>query len=204
MDQYNTIFADPKKWLEEGWVDYLSPQLYWPIESEGQPFVPLLTWWTEQNRQGRHIWPGLYTGKYSRDQIRRQVEASRSVLGATAGHIHFSQKTFNKDRGTTFVQTIYQDAALAPESSWMRLAAPVALKARAKPVDPDTLEVLVDGESLAGSRQWVAQYLKDGEWGYKIVPSSETSARIPRADRVFVFGVNRVGKAGRRTPVGPG
>jgi len=29
LDQYRDLYADPVKWMKEGWVDYLSPQLYW-------------------------------------------------------------------------------------------------------------------------------------------------------------------------------
>src|SRR5207248_8720429 len=29
LDQYRDLYADPVKWLRKGWVDYLSPQLYW-------------------------------------------------------------------------------------------------------------------------------------------------------------------------------
>ncbi|MBN1900231.1 family 10 glycosylhydrolase [Candidatus Sumerlaeota bacterium] len=201
MDQYNTIYADPKKWLEEGWVDYLAPQLYWPIESKGQPFIPLLSWWREQNVKGRHIWPGLYTGKYSRDQIRRQVLESRKILGDTAGHIHFSQKTFRKDRGTTFVQTIYERPALVPEANWMRSRTPDEPKATVKSIGSDKVKIIVQPDSLINARQWVVQYLKDGEWDYRILPASVESVEIPTPDRAFVFSVNRLGASSRKTPL---
>ncbi len=29
LDQYRDLYADPVKWIRQGWVDYLSPQLYW-------------------------------------------------------------------------------------------------------------------------------------------------------------------------------
>ncbi len=46
MDQYEEIYADPKLWIEKKWVDYLAPQLYWPIDSKNTPFETLLTWWS--------------------------------------------------------------------------------------------------------------------------------------------------------------
>ena len=33
VDQYETLFADPRLWLRQGWLDYLAPQLYWRIAS---------------------------------------------------------------------------------------------------------------------------------------------------------------------------
>jgi len=32
FDQFGDLFADPKLWLEQGWVDYLAPQLYWRVD----------------------------------------------------------------------------------------------------------------------------------------------------------------------------
>ena len=40
FDQYEVLYADAVKWLEEGWCDYYTPQLYWPIE--GDQSYPLL------------------------------------------------------------------------------------------------------------------------------------------------------------------
>src|SRR5262249_33126112 len=59
LDSYATICADSRKWLEQGWVDYLALQLYWSIAAPQQSFPALLDWWLQQNVRGRHVWPGL-------------------------------------------------------------------------------------------------------------------------------------------------
>src|SRR4029079_9104817 len=59
LDAYASIYADSRKWLQQGWVDYLAPQLYWSIASTGQSYPALLDWWIAQSTQGRHVWPGL-------------------------------------------------------------------------------------------------------------------------------------------------
>ncbi len=43
--QYNGIFADPCAWIIDGYIDYISPQLYWPSYHESAPFNPLCEWW---------------------------------------------------------------------------------------------------------------------------------------------------------------
>src|SRR5262249_3700619 len=65
LDAYAELYADSRKWLMNGWVDYLAPQLYWPIEPPDQSFPVLLKWWTEQNPKGRHVWAGLDSTKAS-------------------------------------------------------------------------------------------------------------------------------------------
>ena len=54
FSQYDKLHADVERWLENGWLDYLAPQLYWPIDREGQAFPVLLDYWLAQNRAGRH------------------------------------------------------------------------------------------------------------------------------------------------------
>ena len=58
LDAFTEIYADARKWLREGWVDYFVPQLYWRISAPAQSYPELLRWWVEQNEKGRHIWAG--------------------------------------------------------------------------------------------------------------------------------------------------
>lgn len=43
--QYNGIFADPCAWIIDGYIDYISPQLYWIRDHQSAPFDPLCEWW---------------------------------------------------------------------------------------------------------------------------------------------------------------
>jgi uncharacterized lipoprotein YddW (UPF0748 family) len=61
FSQYDKLYADVERWLENGWLDYLAPQLYWQIERPGLQFPQLLDYWVGQNTAGRHVWPGLFT-----------------------------------------------------------------------------------------------------------------------------------------------
>jgi len=61
FSQYDRLYADVERWLAEGWLDYLAPQLYWPIDQRPQAFDVLLDYWLAQNRRQRHVWPGLFT-----------------------------------------------------------------------------------------------------------------------------------------------
>ena len=63
FSQYDKLYADAERWLENGWLDYWAPQLYWPINREGQQFPVLLDYWLAANTQQRHVWPGLFTSK---------------------------------------------------------------------------------------------------------------------------------------------
>lgn len=55
-NMYAEIYCDPVAWLEEGTVDYISPQLYWTTYSS-YPYGKLAAWWSDiSNRFGKHFY----------------------------------------------------------------------------------------------------------------------------------------------------
>jgi uncharacterized lipoprotein YddW (UPF0748 family) len=127
FDQYDKLYADAKLWLNKGWVDYFTPQLYWPIAQERQSFPKLLGWWAEQNTKGRHLWPGLATYRaaseakgWSTGEIAEQIRLIREAGGAP-GAIHFSAKPILENRGgiADELKKVYAAPARVPDSPWL-------------------------------------------------------------------------------------
>ncbi len=125
-DQYEMLYADPRLWLNRGWVDYLAPQLYWNIRQERQSYPRLLAWWVSENTRNRHIWPGLATWKITENnwpasEIVDQIEIARRTRGA-GGHIHFRYQWLLHDRNGisgTLRANAYTGPALVPASPWL-------------------------------------------------------------------------------------
>ena len=46
---YKTLFADVKKWAEEGWMDVVIPQLYQEVGNPYNDFQNRLAWWSQYN-----------------------------------------------------------------------------------------------------------------------------------------------------------
>lgn len=58
LQHYVSLFADTRKWLQEGWIDYLAPQVYWYIGQRGADYSVVVPWWNN-NAYGRHIYIGM-------------------------------------------------------------------------------------------------------------------------------------------------
>ena len=58
LEHYTTLYADSKKWLQQGWVDYIAPQVYWYIGQPGANYAAIVPWWNNQ-ANGRHIYIGM-------------------------------------------------------------------------------------------------------------------------------------------------
>lgn len=125
LDAYEVLSCDAVKWMNEGWVDYLAPQLYWPTTSTGQPFVPLLNWWGNGARQGRHVFPGhglyrLGNAGWDAAEVRAQINATRSTVQrdkGVGGGIHFREAMIRQNVSGVadlFRNELYVTKALLP------------------------------------------------------------------------------------------
>ena len=56
---YFTQYADTRKWVREGWIDYIVPQLYWSFAHKKAPYAALADWWADTVK-GTNT--ALYTG----------------------------------------------------------------------------------------------------------------------------------------------
>lgn len=203
FDQYDRLYADALRWLQEGWVDYLSPQLYWPIRSDGQSFPILLDWWSRQNDQQRHLWPGLYTSRlflkgdnhWQTREIIEQVRLTQAMAGST-GEIHFSMKALVRNSGE-IVDALrdgpYAEAAVIPESPWL---AGGTAPPRTPKAERDDLTVTMQGDS-SPPWQWLIQVKTQGEWSTHVLPGRKTSHRLPKAESPGVVVVRAVDRLGR-------
>ncbi|HSK20681.1 MAG TPA: family 10 glycosylhydrolase [Longimicrobiales bacterium] len=106
FDAYESIFADARKWVMDGDLDYLVPQLYWPIARTDVSFPVLLDWWVQQNPRGRGMYAGLIPGNvnldtggragWAPDEIIGQIYITRGRPGAE-GHVHFRMGSLMPD-----------------------------------------------------------------------------------------------------------
>lgn len=106
LDAYEQLGADARKWLAQGWVDYLVPQLYWSDQPRKQSFSVLLAWWRQQG--DRPVWPGIASARIGStedpgrkaDEILKQVGLSRSIgEPRSAGQVHWHMSALMDNRG---------------------------------------------------------------------------------------------------------
>lgn len=57
LENFDSLYADVLFWVENGWVDYVIPQLYWAIEHPAASYKILADWWND-NINNRHLFIG--------------------------------------------------------------------------------------------------------------------------------------------------
>ncbi|NLD61076.1 family 10 glycosylhydrolase [Candidatus Sumerlaeota bacterium] len=103
MSQYDELYADPLLWMQQGWCDYISPQLYWAIDSK-QPFETLLKWWAANKKNSRvKLVPGIgayriVDSKWPVQEVMNQIKICKKTRGCD-GYCIFSMKTIMNNSG---------------------------------------------------------------------------------------------------------
>jgi uncharacterized lipoprotein YddW (UPF0748 family) len=127
---YYETFADSRKWIKEGWLDYINPQLYWPLNDRFAAFNKLVDWWSD-NTYNRHLYIGMAAYRLNErrrgskfkdpaampDEIKYLRENPR-----VQGSVYFSAKSLvNNPLGFTdsLKTNYYKYPALPPEMLWL-------------------------------------------------------------------------------------
>lgn len=207
FDQYEQLYADAALWLNEGWCDYFTPQLYWPISQTPQSFPVLLDYWKTENLQHRHVWPGLFTSRvgdqgrpFPPNEIPAQIEVTRGRSGQS-GHVHFSMKALMQNREGLADQLrdgLYTTAALVPASSWLDTTPPAQPTAAISPSDPSEL-ILSAGDDEPVWQFAVWSQKADMSWHFRVLPGHVRSLTIePETRRIVMTAVDRCGNESSR------
>ena len=201
LDAYATIYADSRKWLEQGWVDYLAPQLYWSITATQQSFPALLDWWLQQNSRGRHVWPGLAAYRvadgtasaFSTAEIPSQVGLTRARSGGSGHLLYNTTSTLTRNGGAVAasLSVLYQTRAVPPAYPWLDAAPPPA---PAITVANGVVSVTPGaGES---ARWWALRVRTNDVWSTRLVFGTERSIALGAdASRVIVNAIDAAGNA---------
>ncbi|MDQ0963032.1 uncharacterized lipoprotein YddW (UPF0748 family) [Streptomyces sp. B4I13] len=108
LQSYDDIHADTRKWVREGWIDYVVPQLYWNIGLSAADYAELVPWWAEVAKGSRtrlYIGEALYRAGDPTQPAAWQDPAELSDhldLAArhpeVRGHVFFAAKDVRTDR----------------------------------------------------------------------------------------------------------
>jgi uncharacterized lipoprotein YddW (UPF0748 family) len=205
LDQYSELYADAKLWLNEGWCDYFTPQLYWPIAQEKQSYPKLLAWWANENTKGRQLWPGNYTSRvtgkdkgWPASEVVDQIKATRKQPGA-AGNVHFSMKPLLQNTGgiADALRDIYTESALPPAIPWDNSRAPAPPRVQRAEKNGQATFTLQPGDK-SPIRWYLARTRANTGWLTRLIAGDadfNATLTIPRTRaETHVTAINRFGQ----------
>lgn len=190
---YDDLYADIRLWLQQGWIDYVAPQLYWQIGHKLADYTALLDWWGH-NTYGRQFYVGhaLYRAMepawQNPNELPRQIQMLRANPNVN-GSVYFSSKNFipNYHGWTDSLRNVYyRTPAIIPPMKWIDSVPPP------RPI-LDQSKVSFDGTKLkvgfrnpsADVRNYAFYYStennidpKDVRFLYAIVPAAAINGAV--------------------------
>ncbi|WP_192820947.1 glycoside hydrolase family 10 protein [Rufibacter sp. LB8] len=209
LDQYDKLYADAKLWLNKGWIDYFSPQLYWKINQIQQSYPVLLGWWQGENTLQRHLWPGISVGRDSTarnvQEITSQIMIARGMLPQSQGVVHWSISSLTKNppMAKALLAGPYKTDALVPASPWLDKTPPASPTISSQ-VQGDSVQVSWSTQEPTDAFKWVVYSQYGNRWTYQVLTRKDTSLVLRRSfkapdgtqiplSKVAVSAIDRVG-----------
>ena len=206
FDPHDKLYADARLWIREGWVDYFTPQLYWPIRSTGQSYPVLLDWWSDQNPYARHLWPGNYTSRvkvgdgegWESREVVEQVRLTQAFKAAS-GNIHFSIKALSKNYDNVadaLRAGPYAQPAVIPATPWLDTDA-------SPPATPTTQRSQGQLRISAGDERpvwlWAIQSKSVQGWRTHLLPGEKTTYDLSSEQRGQSIAIRAIDRLGRES-----
>jgi uncharacterized lipoprotein YddW (UPF0748 family) len=190
LETYYEQYADSRKWIKEGWVDYINPQIYRPIGDRLIPFDKLLAWWSD-NTYNRHLYIGHAAYRINEHRLAayqdpaempNEIALIRNNPRAQ-GSVFFSSQSLTDNR-LGFTDSLrlnyYKHPALPPLMLWLDSIPPNT---------PQNLQALKLPTSNSVQLTWEAPVpAKDNEtaYGYVIYRfEGEEKIDLSKADNIL-------------------
>ncbi|MFC8078842.1 glycoside hydrolase family 10 protein [Streptomyces sp. NPDC057307] len=116
VQTYDDLYADTRKWVKEGWIDYITPQVYWNIGFAAADYAKLVPWWSavvKGTGVDLYIGEALYkAGDPAQPAPWQDVaEVSRHLAFAkkypeVRGHCYFSALECVNDKNGAFAKAV--------------------------------------------------------------------------------------------------
>jgi uncharacterized lipoprotein YddW (UPF0748 family) len=134
LQNYDDLYADILLWVNNGWLDYCVPQVYWEIGNKSADYDTLVRWWA-QHAAARPLFIGedverTVKARHPQNPERHQQEAKQVILDqlpAVRGTVLWYAKAAVDDvggYGTMLRQQYWRSPALQPEMPFLDKKAP--------------------------------------------------------------------------------
>jgi uncharacterized lipoprotein YddW (UPF0748 family) len=196
LEHYTVLFADSKKWLQQGWVDYIAPQVYWYIGQPGANYGVIVPWWNN-NANGRHIYVGMAGYKVNDpaqganwanpSQIPNEVRMNRSYPNVY-GQIIYNTSSLRSTTKLGFRDSLrlffYQKPALLPTMPWRDNVAPLP------PTAVHAVRYADDSVVINWTRPPAASNELDKAKRFVVYRSTDPAVNIEDANNILTITVN--------------
>ncbi len=121
ITNYDDLYADIRLWIQNGWIDYVLPQLYWEIGKKVADYQVLVNWWAKEVRGTNcKLYIGMAPYRLENaspntpwgqgNEIGRQMRLNRTIPEVTGECFYSTRPLLRNPRGVCdTIKLIYRD-----------------------------------------------------------------------------------------------
>lgn len=109
ITNYDDLYADTRLWIQQGWIDYILPQLYWEIGKKAADYKKLAHWWANEVKGTNcKLYIGLAPYRLEKaspktrwgqgNEISRQMQLNRTIPEITGECFYSTQPMLRNPR----------------------------------------------------------------------------------------------------------
>jgi uncharacterized lipoprotein YddW (UPF0748 family) len=185
LASYDDLYADVRKWLKEGWIDYVVPQVYFSEKFKKVPYKNLVNWWMD-NAYNKHLYIGQAayraTNKdpdphwHNPRELINQLHYNRA--NQLLGSVYFSSRSLkNNNFGITdsLRHRFYKYPALVPPMTWKDSIPPSNPRSLRASLHDTALHIMWNEPIEAADGETATYYVV-----YRFKPGEKTGSKDPR------------------------
>ena len=187
LQNYDDLYADVLLWVNNGWVDYCVPQIYWEIGNKAADYETLIKWWN-QYCGNRPLFIGEDVERTVKNadprnpashQMPAKFRLHQQMANVKGTVLWYAKAAVDNvgNYGTLLRQVYWKHPALQPEMPWLDNKAPKKVK-KLKVVDFGKGPMLM----------WTAPKGK----GWKDEACRYVVYRFPRGERVNIKDASKI------------
>ena len=120
ITNYDDLYADTRLWIQQGWIDYILPQLYWEIGKRAADYQLLAHWWANEVKGTNcKLYIGLAPYRLEKaspktpwgqgNEISRQMQLNRTIPEITGECFYSTQPLLRNPRNVCdSIRNFYQ------------------------------------------------------------------------------------------------
>lgn len=110
---YSELYSDVYKWMEEKWIDYVVPQVYWPFERKDVTYHDTTDWWSKRcSETGTILYIGMGLYQMGSNDVWQNPDEIKNQLTFNCNYQNVKGSIFFTYRDLVKGQNPVKDKAL--------------------------------------------------------------------------------------------
>ncbi len=180
-NSYYAVYADTRAWIQNDWIDYVVPQLYWEIDHPTASYEVLVEWWADEVKDtdvDLYIGQGIYKNTVA-EEITTQI-ALNELYPEIKGSVFFDLSNIIRKNTSNVRGQLEELFGTTPDK-------PLKLIVDTATIKPSVEPYLLNGVTLVPVQDLMGALDLDMVWS----PDNDKQFDLIQGDQTVTFEIDK-------------